>query len=58
MDSKTAWPVVALVAVLLCFIFVVTYWQEIEQLAIIAMTLGGSITIAYGGFKLSARGKR
>ena len=57
MRNKTS-PVVAVVALLLCFIFVVIFWHDIEQLAITALALGGGITIAYGGFKISAHGKR
>jgi hypothetical protein len=36
--------------------FVSTHWQDIKDLAIVAMVLGGSFALTIGGIKISARG--
>jgi L-lactate permease len=61
MGSKEVLAVVATVAVImalvLSYIFVVNHWEDIKELATIAIVLGGSFAIGFGGFKLRARGK-
>lgn len=43
---------VAILTVVLGFRFVADHWEDIKSLAIVALVLGGTFSIAIGGLKL------
>lgn len=46
--------VLAFVALILGYVFIVDHWEDIKALALIALVVGGAFSIAYGGFKLKS----
>ena len=62
MDENQAKVVIAVVAGLVALItlvmgynFLAAHWEDIKTLAIVALVLGGTLTVAVGGFKLHSR---
>lgn len=44
-----------IVLALLGYAFLVTHWEDIKTLALVALVMGGGVTIAYGGINLGSR---
>lgn len=56
MDSRLGVVIglVSLVSLLLGYKFVADHWQDIKELAVVALVLGGTFTVAVGGLKLKS----
>jgi ABC-type amino acid transport system permease subunit len=47
--------VVSIIAILMGYKFLSDHWEDIKTLAIVALVLGGTFTVAFGGIKLHAK---
>jgi hypothetical protein len=46
---------VALIALLAGYMFIADHWEDIKALAIMALVLGGTFSVAIGGLKIRSR---
>jgi len=47
--------VVALISLLAGYVFISSHWEDIKSLFIIALVLGGTVSVAIGGLKIRSK---